>query len=215
MTVFLQHNRVRLALHTLRDAPGPRLLLLHALGDRSPEGLPPDVADWPGAVFALDFTGHGASSVPAGGGYTAEVLMGDADSALAAIGAASIVGRGLGGYIALLLAGARPADVRGVAILDGAGLAGGGDAPGPAVVRGVPGPLSAPDPFALVELGADLRPPAYVRRFAELAVEGSHLANPISVCGRQRPAWLAAVLAVPGVVEESLGDALRRFATGC
>lgn len=214
MTVFLQHNRVRLALHTLRDAAGPRLLLLHALGDRSPERLPAELADWPGAVYALDFTGHGASSVPAGGGYTAEVLMGDADVALAAIGPASIVGRGLGGYIALLLAGARPGEVLGVAILDGAGLSGGGDVPGPAVVRGVPGPLSSPDPFALVELGSDLRPPAYVRRFAELAVEGSRVTNPIAICGRQRPAWLQAVLEVPGVVEEPLGVALERFAAG-
>ncbi|MEJ5221217.1 MAG: alpha/beta fold hydrolase, partial [Tepidiforma sp.] len=202
MTVFLQHNRVKLALHTLREGPGPRLLLLHALGDRSPERLSGEVERWPGAVYALDFTGHGSSSVPAGGGYTAEVLMGDADVALAAIGPATVVGRGLGGYIGLLLAGARPGEVRGVAILDGAGLAGGGDIPGPAVVRGVPGALSAPDPFALVELGSDLRPRQYVRRFAELATEHSPLANPIAVCGRQRPAWLEAVLEVPGVVEE-------------
>ncbi|WBL36069.1 hypothetical protein O0235_00080 [Tepidiforma flava] len=212
MTVFLQHNRVKLALHTLREAPGPRLLLLHALGDRSPERLSGEVERWPGAVYALDFTGHGSSSVPAGGGYTAEVLMGDADVALAAIGPATVVGRGLGGYIGLLLAGARPGEVRGVAILDGAGLAGGGDTPGPAVVRGVPGALSAPDPFALVELGSDLRPRQYVRRFAELATEHSPLANPIAVCGRQRPAWLEAVLEVPGVVEEPLEAALQRFA---
>ncbi|GIW12959.1 MAG: hypothetical protein KatS3mg062_0398 [Tepidiforma sp.] len=212
MTVFLQHNRVRLALHTLRSGDGPRLLLLHALGDRSPERLPAEFEPWPGAVFALDFTGHGSSSVPAGGGYTAEVLMGDADVALAAIGPATVVGRGLGGYIALLLAGARPAQVRGIAVLDGAGLAGGGDTPGPAVVRGVPGALSAPDPFALVELGSDLRPRPYVRRFAELAVEASKMADPIAVCARQRPAWLEAVLEVPGVVEEPLEAALRRFA---
>ncbi|GIW17596.1 MAG: hypothetical protein KatS3mg064_0753 [Tepidiforma sp.] len=212
MTVFLQHNRVKLALHTLREGPGPRLLLLHALGDRSPERLSGEAERWPGAVYALDFTGHGSSSVPAGGGYTAEVLMGDADVALAAIGPATVVGRGLGGYIGLLLAGARPRDVRGVAILDGAGLAGGGDTPGPAVVRGVPGALSAPDPFALVELGSDLRPRQYVRRFAELATEHSPLANPIAVCGRQRPAWLEAVLEVPGVVEEPLEAALQRFA---
>lgn len=212
MTIFLAHNRVKLALHTLREGPEPRLLLLHALGDRSPATVPTDVTAWPGAIYALDFTGHGYSSVPAGGGYTAEVLMGDADVALAAIGRATIVGRGLGGYIGLLLAGARPAETRGVAILDGAGLAGGGDVPGPAVVRGVPGALSAPDPFALVELGSDLRPRAYVRRFAELATEHAALANPIAVCARQRPAWIEAILEVPGVVEEPLEEALARFA---
>ncbi|WP_322795397.1 alpha/beta fold hydrolase [Tepidiforma sp.] len=212
MTVFLTHNRVKLALHTLRAAEGPALLLLHALGDRSPAEVPPDVAGWPGPVYALDFTGHGASSVPAGGGYTAEVLMGDADIALAALGRATLVGRGLGGYIALLLAGARPREVAGAAILDGAGLAGGGDRPGPAVVRGVPGAVSAPHPFALVELGSDIRPPDYVRRFAELAVEHSPLRDPIAVCGRMRPEWLRAVLDVPGVREEPLESALARFA---
>ena len=36
MTVFVTHNRVKLALHTLRAADGPALLHLHALGDRSP-----------------------------------------------------------------------------------------------------------------------------------------------------------------------------------
>ncbi len=212
MTVFLQHNRVKLALHTLRDGTGPRLLLLHALGDRSPERVPAELEGWPGSIYALDFTGHGSSTVPAGGGYTAEALMGDADVGLAATGPATVVGRGLGGYIGLLLAGARPGEVRGVAILDGPGLAGGGDRPGPAVVRGVPGALSAPDPFALVELGSDLRPREYVRRFAVLATEHSPYANPVAVCGRQRPAWLEAVLEVPGVVEEPLEAALRRFA---
>lgn len=212
MTVFLQHNRVKLALHTLREGSGPRLLLLHALGERSPAGVPGSLSAWPGAVYALDFTGHGASTVPSGGGYTAEVLMGDADVALAAIGPATIVGRGLGGYIGLLLVGARPREVRGVAILDGPGLAGGGDRPGPAVVRGVPGAHAAPDPFALVELGSDLRPREYVRRFAELATAECPVPNPVAVCARQRPAWLQAVLEVPGVVEEELASALHRFA---
>ena len=63
---------------------------------------------WPGPVWALDFTGHGASTVPRGGGYTAEVLMADADAALAHLGPATVLGRGLGAYVALLLAGARP-----------------------------------------------------------------------------------------------------------
>ena len=44
---------------------------------------------WPGAVWGLDFTGHGASTVPVGGGYSAELLMGDADAALAELGPAT------------------------------------------------------------------------------------------------------------------------------
>jgi hypothetical protein len=47
---FLQHNRVRLALHTLRPGSGRPLLLLHGLGERSASSLPGEVAEWPGPV---------------------------------------------------------------------------------------------------------------------------------------------------------------------
>ena len=108
MTIFLTHHKTKLALHALRRAEGPRLLLLHALGERSPESVPGEIAGWPGSVYALDFTGHGQSTVPAGGGYTAEVLMGDADTALAMTGPATVLGWGLGGYVALMLAAVAP-----------------------------------------------------------------------------------------------------------
>lgn len=214
MTVFLTHNQVKLALHTLRDANGPNLLLLHALGEHSPAFVPAEFEVWPGTIYALDFTGHGASTVPAGGGYTAEVLMGDADAALSMTGPATVAGRGLGAYIGLLIAGARPQLVRGSIMLDGAGLAGGGDRPGPVIVRGVPGRATAPDPFALVELASDLRPPDYVARFAELATEHSGLATAVFVCGKARPDWLKAVLRVRGVKEASLSEALSTLASG-
>ncbi|MBK7726097.1 MAG: alpha/beta hydrolase [Dehalococcoidia bacterium] len=145
MTVFVAHNQVKLALHTLREGDGPSLLLLHALGEHSPGAVPAEFETWPGRIFALDFTGHGASTVPGGGGYTAEVLMGDADSALWMTGPATVAGRGLGAYIALLIAGGRPELVRGAILLDGPGLAGGGDRPGPLNIRGVPGRSTTPD----------------------------------------------------------------------
>jgi pimeloyl-ACP methyl ester carboxylesterase len=213
MTVFVAHNQVKLALHTLRAAEGPALLHLHALGERSPASVPADLEAWPGPVYALDFTGHGASTVPAGGGYTAEVLMGDADAALWMTGPATVIGRGLGAYIALLIAGARPELVRGAILCDGAGLAGGGDRPGPLNIRGVPGRPTAPDPFALVELASDLRPAEYVSRFAELAVEHSTCDPPVAVAARARPDWLKAVLRVPGVRALPLDEALASFAT--
>jgi len=212
MTVFVTHNQVKLALHTLRPGAGPNLLHLHALGDRSPASVPADLESWPGPIYAVDFTGHGASTVPAGGGYTAEVLMGDADAALWMTGPATVVGRGLGAYIALLIAGARPELVRGAILCDGAGLAGGGDRPGPLNIRGVPGRQTAPDPFALVELASDLRPPDYVSRFAELAVQHSQVKPPIAVAARSRPDWLKAALSVPGVEELPLAEALRLLA---
>ncbi len=46
----------------------------------------PSTTAGPGPIFALDFTGHGASTVPSGGGYTAEMLMADVDAALAELG---------------------------------------------------------------------------------------------------------------------------------
>jgi pimeloyl-ACP methyl ester carboxylesterase len=213
-SVVLRHNRIDLALHELRGGDGPVLLHLHGLGERTPRTVPPHLAPWPGSVWGLDLTGHGASGVPAGGGYFCEVLMADVDHALVHLGPATIVGRGLGAYVALLVAGARPDLARGAILLDGPGLAGGGAEPGsPAVVMAVPDPPpgGTPDPFAMVELSKDVRPPDYAATFARLAATGSDLDTPISVCGRNRPPWLTAVVSEPGVAECTLADALATY----
>lgn len=212
--VVLAHARARLALHPLHDGgAGHPLLLLHGLGERTPAGPPGHVERWPGPVHGLDFTGHGASTVPAGGGYTAEVLMGDVDTALAHLGPCTIVGRGLGGYVALLAAGARPGLVRGAVITDGPGLAGGGSGPSStAPPFPYPGATGPPDPFALAELSRDVRPPDYATSFARLALLRSDLESPLCVAAVGRPDWLAAVAAEPGVVEEPLDRALARYA---
>jgi pimeloyl-ACP methyl ester carboxylesterase len=111
--VWLRHSKIDLALHELRAGEGRALLLLHGLGERSPSQVPAFVESWLGPVYALDFAGHGDSTVPVGGGYTAEILMADTDHALAHLGKATVVGRGLGAYVALMIAGARPLLVRG------------------------------------------------------------------------------------------------------
>ena len=116
--VMLQHNKVTLALHEVRPGTGRPLLFLHGLGE-SADMMSTLSVNWAGPVWALDFTGHGESSVPAGGGYSSEILMADADIALRHIGEATVVGRGLGAYIAFLIAGARPTLVRGAVLLDG------------------------------------------------------------------------------------------------
>lgn len=209
----LRHNKIELALHELRAGEGRPLLLLHGLGESSPAEVPSVAAGWPGPVHALDFTGHGASTIPRGGGYTAETLMGDVDAALAHLGPVTLLGRGLGGYVALMLAGARPTEVRGAVLTDGPGLAGGGPSPSsPVLLRIDPSAPRPPDPYALAELSSDVRPPDYATTFVRQAVHFSGLDPCIVVSARVRPPWLDHVAEQIGVVEEPVAEALARFA---
>lgn len=210
--VRLRHDKVTLALHPLRPGAGRALLLLHGRGERSPSAVPPHAAGWPGPVWALDFTGHGDSTVPRGGGYTAEILMADADAALAHLGEATLLGRGLGAYVALLLAGARPTRVRGAVLCDGPGLAGGGPRPvTPSIVRPDPAEVAPPDPYALLDLARDVRPPDYATSFVRQAAQLSGLERPLSVCAVERPDWLAAVVEEPGVECTTPEEALAHY----
>ena len=211
-TVRLRHGRVDLAMWQLRSGAGRPLLLLHGLGEHTPAVAPEWVAPWPGPVWGLDFTGHGRSTLPGGGGYTAEMLLGDADAALEHLGEATVVGRGLGGYVALMLAGARAASVHGAVICDGPGIAGGGIQPGsPFVVVPRFGLGETPDPFAMVELARDVRPPDYALNYVRFAFESAPVPDPVVVAAVVRPEWLAAVAAEPGVVEAGREDGLAMF----
>ncbi|MGB3733904.1 MAG: alpha/beta hydrolase [Ilumatobacter sp.] len=222
--VMLRHNRIDLALHLLRpeplDAANPSrpLLLLHGLGDRSPAATPAWVEDWPGAIAALDFTGHGESTCPASGGYSPETLMADVDQALAHLtnddpeGSITVLGRGLGAYVALQIAGARASQVHGVILVDGPGLAGGPTGPSSQAVFSLQTDGTTPDPYALVELGRDLRPGDYAVSFVGLANAGAPVTSPITVASSFRPKWLAAVVDSPGVAEATIADALASYA---
>lgn len=210
----LQHNKVSLALHKVREGEGRALLLLHGLGDSAVNmaSLP---LKWNGPVWALDFTGHGESTVPAGGGYSSEILMADADIALRHVGEATVVGRGLGAYIAFLIAGARPTLVRGAVLLDGPGLAGGSihATSNTEITSAGTRTGQTPDPWALIELSRDARPPSYTTTFARLAVSGSGIADPIAVACKVAPPWVEAIRAEPGVmVDITLQDALDIYA---
>ena len=222
--VMLRHNRIDLALHLLRpeplDAASPSrpLLLLHGLGDRSPTTVPAWVAGWPGSIAALDFTGHGASSCPASGGYSPETLMADVDHALAHLTdsdpgrSITVLGRGLGAYVGLQIAGARASQVHGAILVDGPGLAGGPTGPTSQAVFSLQTDGTTPDPYALVELGRDLRPGDYAVSFVNLANAGAPVPSPITVASSFRPKWLDAVADAPGVVEASIADALASYA---
>lgn len=241
----LRHGRIDLALYRLSAAPGVPLLVLHGLGEQAPAEVPADAAGWEGPVWALDFSGHGGSSVPVGGGYSAELLMADADAAVRHIlggptpappvgsspvpaGGSSpmppsnepgivLLGRGLGGYVALLLAGARADVVRGAVVADGPGLVGGPPRPGSNHIdtprRPPAGAAPVPDPYALLELATDIRPTDYSVRFAHAAAERSPLDHPVVVAAASRPPWLAAVVEDAAVlVTTSVTAALRSIA---
>lgn len=210
----VRHNRIELALHELRPSPagGRPLLLLHGLGERTPDEAPAEL-DWPGPVLGLDFTGHGRSTVPVGGGYSAEILVGDVDAVLAQIGAVTLLARGVGSYISLLIAAARPDLVRGAVLGDGPGLVGGGVHPGsPSVPYASTAPPGAPDPFAMAELSRDPRPPDYAQTFVRFVLEGSDLDLPLWVSAVVRPEWLAAVAAEPGVGHGTIAEGLAHYA---
>lgn len=214
-TQQLVHNKVSLALHTLRVGSGTPLLLLHGLGEHSPSTVPEVATRWPGPIYALDFTGHGQSSVPAGGGYSCEILLADVDIALRHLGGACLLGRGIGSYIALLAAGARPELVHGAVLTDGPGLAGGATHISAVTEIATVGGRSGhtPDPWALIELSRDARPANYASTFARLSVTGPNNIDPIAVCCVVRPPWIEAINEEPGVMTGlSAEEALESYA---
>jgi len=211
--IHLKHNKIDLALHELRPGSGRALLLLHGLGERSPREVPRALESWPGPVVALDFTGHGASTIPVGGGYSVELLSADADAALRYLGEATVLGRGLGAYVALQLVGGRPRQVKGAILCDGPGLAGGGHGPtSPYVAHVDSHRMGPPDPFALAELSRDLRPREYGTFFARLAKDQSGLDTPLWVCASEGAEWLLAISSEPGVQRATVAEALRACA---
>ncbi|MBI1814537.1 MAG: alpha/beta hydrolase [Deltaproteobacteria bacterium] len=203
------HGRVTLELHEVTQRDGPALLLLHALYESSASwGEAP--AAWPGRVYALDFSGHGRSDWLVGGGYYPEMLVADADAALAHIGGAALAGAGIGAYVATLLAGSRSALVPAALLLPGAGLAGGGAQPDFNQPRQ---PLSPPphqgcDPMVHV-LDRDARPPDYVEPFARAAKRLLLIED-----GAARPPWWEAARGVTRaeVAPAELSVALARLA---
>ena len=190
----ITHGRVTLELHELARREGPTVLLLHALyGSSDDWGETP--AAWPGRVYALDFAGHGKSDWVAGGVYYPENLAADIDAALQHIGGAAIAGAGLGAYLGLLVAGARPDLVSAALLLPGAGLDGGGavpdfDAPFPDLDHPAPA-ASGADPLVRL-LEVYVRPVEYAAPFAQAARRLLLVED-----GSPRPPWWEAVRRSP------------------
>ena len=188
----IAHGDVPLALHARRAGAGGPLLLLHALGGSSADwGVEVDV--WPGPIFALDFAGHGESAWRPGGAYTPELFAADADAALAVVGPTAVAGAGLGAYVALLLAGTRPALVSAALLLPGRGLDGGGPCPAGRVFAAVGTDARTHDPM-VTSCEIDVRPPDYAHAFGD-AARVLFLAED----GGMRPPWWMALREVPNV----------------
>ena len=95
---------------------------------------------------------------------------------------------------------------------DGPGMWGGGARPGgPLLAMVDPAFEAPPDPFALVELSKDVRPPDYATAFVRQATHLSGLIRPVTVCAIERPEWLAAVVEEPGVEVSTLDEALDHY----
>ena len=76
----------------------------------------------------------------------------------------------------------------------------------------LPATSETPDPFPLLELSRDVRPPDYAGFFAHLAATGSGLDPAVVICAAERPPWLTALTGAPGVAIRPLGEALRELA---
>lgn len=123
--------------HTLRGLPfaalewgtpgGIPTLLVHGFLDHA--GSWSRVAErLDGHVVALDLRGHGHSAwVGPGESYHFSEYVADVDALVAALGGrVRLVGHSMGGTVASIYAGARPAAVERLAIVDGMGLPDGG-----------------------------------------------------------------------------------------
>jgi pimeloyl-ACP methyl ester carboxylesterase len=191
----LKSGRIRVALHELRAGPRPTLLLLHELWSRGTD-LAAVAAAWPGGrVLALDFAGHGRSDRVRGGTYSPETLCCGVDAALVEAGRAYLAGFGLGAYVALLAAGARPERVPAAYLLPGEGMDGGGSKPDwdmpletfyghVAEQLAAAGAESADADPMLRSCAGDLRPTDYAFAYAERA---SRLL--LAEDGSKRPDW--------------------------
>jgi hypothetical protein len=103
--------------------------------------------------------------------------------------------------------------VRGAILDDGPGISGGGVEPGTGfVLTEALHTAGPPDPYALIELSRDIRPPDYATTFAHQAATLSGLDVALAVVGAVRPAWLEAVAQEPGVQVLPRPRALALFA---
>ena len=122
-TRFATRGVARLAYDRAGTSAGGRspVLLLHALlADRGALAVLRDALAVDRPVLSPDFRGHGASAAVAGRRLTVADLAADVVAVLDAegVGAAHLVGHGLGGAVALALAAGDPARIRSLVLVE-------------------------------------------------------------------------------------------------
>ena len=215
----LRHGRVSLALHELRSGEGDALLCLHALRGSAADWAEA-AASWPGPVYALDFAGHGLSEWVAGEATPRSSSRETPTSPWRTSARAGVAGAGLGAYVALLVAGARPEHVPARAAPPRRGSrrprrrarSGARAEPrlgAPARRAPPPGERPAFDPFT-TRLEREFRPPDYAAAFAARASRLLLLDD-----GDARPPWwqaAAQAAAAERIAARSAAEALARLA---
>ena len=219
------HGKIDLALHHLRPAPdadGRR----HAAAAAPPRPRR-GVADRGALVRGRRGPGRSrrstsratvGSTMPHGGGYTAEILLADADAALGALTVDdpdAARSRCSAGGSARTSPSSSPAPGRRRCTAPSSPTGPGS----PAGRRGRRRRASSrsrptartPDPYALVELGRDLRPPDYAASFVRLALAGSPSTSRSPCTAMIRPEWLDAVANEHGVMDVPLAEALTAY----
>lgn len=185
----LRHARVH-----LRTWPGdgaPPLVLLHGWMDvgASFQFLVDALADTPAAgrpVVAPDWRGYGLTETPPTDSYAFADYLGDLDAVLDRLSPAApvdLVGHSMGGNLAMLYAGLRPARVRRLVNLEGFGM-----------------PQTTPEqaPERLRQWLDELKEPARLRDYANVDEVADRLRRNNPLLAADRAQWLAAHWAGPG-----------------
>ena len=130
-------------------------------------------------VFALDWRGFGQSDAPAADSYWFPDYLGDLDTvidALAPAGAVDLLGHSMGGNVAMIYAGVRPARIRRLVNLEGFGL-----------------PESRPHhaPKRYAQWLDELKQPAELRSYDSVEAVAERLRKTNPLLSESRAAWLA------------------------
>ena len=188
----LRYHLLRWGDPALVTAERPPLLLLHGWMDVGASfQFIVDALARDRLVLAPDWRGFGLTETPAGDCYWFPDYLGDLDRLLDAVLTGELAGRpidllghSMGGNVAMLYAGIRPARIRRLINLEGFGL--------PATR-----PVQAPRHYA--RWLDELKTPAELRRYPSLAAVAARLQKTNPLLPADRAAWLARHWARPRV----------------